>query len=80
MIFLFCCGRFACMKPARPFTKLDWQRTPVPVHQYIVYLEQTVMQLQNRRQQIEKRLEALEVKSKKTSRKSSKAAMPTPAR
>lgn len=60
------------MEPTRPFTELDWQLTPEPVRQYIVYLEQTMMQMQNRLQQLEKRLEALEAKSNKNSRNSSK--------
>ena len=60
------------MKPTRPFTELDWQLTPEPVRQYIVYLEQTMMQMQNHINQLEKRLEALEEKVNKNSRNSSK--------
>jgi len=60
------------MKPTRPFTELDWQLTPQPVRQYIVYLEQTLNQMQNQIQQLEKRLDALEVTTKKNSRNSSK--------
>lgn len=60
------------MKPTRPFTELDWQLTPEPVRQYIVYLEQTMTQMQDQIQQLEKRLEALEARIQKNSRNSSK--------
>lgn len=60
------------MKPTRPFTELDWQLTPEPVRQYIVYLEQTLSLMQNQIRQLEKRLDALETRTQKNSRNSSK--------
>ena len=53
------------MKPTRPFTELDWQLTPEPVRQYIVYLEQTMTRMQDQIQQLEKRLAALEARTQK---------------
>ena len=33
------------MEPKRPFSDSDWEATPQPVKQYILYLEQTLVDL-----------------------------------
>lgn len=60
------------MQSKRPFSQLDWSCTPEPVRQYIVALENTIMQLQQQLDQLEKRTEKLEARTKQNSQNSSK--------
>jgi transposase len=60
------------MEAKRPFSDDDWQATPEPVRQYIVHLEQTIVQLIIRVEELEKRTEKLETKANQNSQNSSK--------
>lgn len=67
------------METKRPFSALDWELTPEPVRQYILYLEQVFAEMDKRLESqakiiraLEKRLEDLEVRTRKNSQNSSK--------
>ena len=63
------------MEPIRPFSDLDWQLTPEPIRQYIVYLENrlsTVLKKLEQMEELEKRVEQLEKMKRKNSSNSSK--------
>lgn len=60
------------MEAKRPFSELDWDRTPEPVKQYIYQLEQNIEQLINRIDQMEKRIAQLESKNNQNSSNSNK--------
>ena len=60
------------MKAKRPFSDDDWHSTPEPVKQYIISLEQTILQLIKKVGELEKRTEKLESSVNKNSQNSSK--------
>ncbi len=60
------------MEVKRPFSDDDWHDTPGPVKQYIIKLEQTIVQLINRVEELEKRTDKLESKNNQNSQNSSK--------
>ena len=74
------------MKPKRPISNLDWQLTPQPVREYVLYLERTVQELQESVDQLtqlvqeqgqiiqeqNKRIEKLEARLNKNSGNSNK--------
>jgi transposase len=60
------------MEPIRPFTEPEWQLTPEPVRQYILFLERSQQYLKQQMKQVENRIEQLEVRTKKNSQNSSK--------
>ncbi len=60
------------MEQKRPFTNDDWQKTPEPVREYIVYLEKTVIKLVDTVNKLEKRVDKLESQLNKNSQNSSK--------
>ena len=60
------------MEAKRPFSDDDWKQTPEPVKQYIVHLEETIVNLIKRVEELEKRTEKLENKTNQNSQNSSK--------
>ena len=60
------------MQIKRPFSQIDWLSTPEPVRQYILQLENAILQLQQQDELLEKRIEKLESQTKKNSQNSSK--------
>jgi len=60
------------MAPTRTFSDLEWHLTPEAVRQYILALEQALLQMQKRVEVHEQRIEKLEAQSRKDSTNSSK--------
>jgi len=60
------------MELKRPFSDKDWEATPVPVREYIVFLEQTVIRLAETVEKLEKRIIKLESQFNKNSQNSNK--------
>jgi len=60
------------MAPTRTFSDLEWHLTPEAVRQYILALEQALLQMHQRVEIHEQRIEKLEAQSRKDSTNSSK--------
>lgn len=60
------------MEAKQQLTDEDWRATPEPVRQYVIELEQTIVQLVNKVKTMEKRIEKLESRTNKNSQNSNK--------